>query len=292
MKPKLNKEKKSKSKRKKFWKNALITFIYSCLIFACLCVSWHWLFKLLAIVLILYVKHITNVEAYFRKKNNVITEWFGPPGAGKTTLAACIAQIRADAGHIVLSNVDIANTYKLDPVNDLGTYSTYFDGKGCSVIIDEATLDFDGRGFKSFSATNKNYFALFRHDQNEVHMFSQAVDVDKRIRDRTAVAYYIQRSLIPGGFISIRRIKKILIIQEDNKQMVDGFEFVKFSRRLLFGRKYWKCFDTLDRTMCCKKERVWKSWRGDLPDIITDSYIEQQNTEANEKKKLYTKKII
>jgi hypothetical protein len=62
-------------------------------------------------------------------------------------------------------------------------------------------------------------------------MFSQAVDVDKRIRDRTAVAYYLQRSLIPG-FISIRKIKKILIIQEDNKQLLDGFEFVKFSRRL------------------------------------------------------------
>lgn len=248
-------------------------FVCSCLIFASCFLPIHPVFIVLIVVAIFYFLFVTNGTSLFKRKNNNIKVFFGQPGAGKTTLAAAYAIHRHHKGVKVLSNVNIKYTYMLDPIKDLGTHSTYFDGDGCSVIIDEATIDFDGRGFKSFSPENRNYFSLFRHDCNEILLFSQAVDVDKRIRDRATTCYYLQRSLLPF-FISIRKIKKIIDVDENTKQLVDGFIFQKFSNRLLFVPPYWRYFDTLDRDLCCKKEKVWHSWGNILPDLVPASESE------------------
>jgi energy-coupling factor transporter ATP-binding protein EcfA2 len=266
---------------------ALKWLALGCAVFFLLISKIHWLVKLLVFGFAIWWKIVTNAESMFKKKNNNIVMFFGPPGAGKTTMAAMLADLRHSQGHTVLSNVDLAHTYKLDPVNDLGRYSTYFDGYGATVIVDEATLDFDGRNFKIFSDENKAYFSLFRHDSNEVFFFSQAVDVDKRIRDRAAAAYHLQRCPLLGrwGYICVRKIKKILIIEDHQKQLVDGYEFVPFSLRILKGKKYWHCFDTFDRALCCKTDRIWKPWReNELPDIVPASLQKEKETP---KKTLY-----
>jgi hypothetical protein len=42
--------------------------------------------------------------------------------------------------------------------------------------------------------------------------------------------------------------------------------------------------------MCCKKERIWKSWRGDLPDIVPTIQNEpEEKAPAVSEKKIYTK---
>lgn len=264
------------------FKRFLFNLLYS---FIVLLLPCHWIWKVLLIVGLVAFRIVFNVEYYFGKKNNQIVDFFGPPGSGKTTVLAWIAQLRHKQDEIVLSNVDIMNTYQIEPKDDLGTNSTFFNGKGCTVILDEATLDYDGRGFKSFSNENRNYFALFRHDCNEVFVASQAVDFDKRIRDRSSCAFHLQQFFTPR-LIRIRKIRKILTIEENNKQLIDGFEFVPFSTRLLYTPPVWPYFDTLDRDKCCKKQKVWKSWGNSLPDIETFSDEEiREVEEAYQKKK-------
>lgn len=287
-----------KKKLIKSLKKFLFNTIY---IFAVLCLPIHGIWKFLLIVGLLAFRIIFNAEAYFEKKNNCISQFFGPPGSGKTTILAWIAQLRHQQNEIVLSNVDIENTYKLDPKNDLGHNTTFFNGKGCSIILDEATLDYDGRGFKSFSAENRNYFSLFRHDCNEVFIASQAVDYDKRIRDRAVKSYHLQQFFTPH-LIRIRKIKKILIIEENNKQLIDGFEFVPFSTRLLWTPPIWPYFDTLDRDLCCKEQKTWKPWRnGNLEDIppfteeeireVEEAYQKQKEKKREKIRKKEKKKI-
>ena len=271
-----------KKKLKKF----IFIFIYVMTIFV---LPIHWIWKTLLFVGLIVFLHVTNLDKFFGKKNNCITMLFGPPGAGKTTFLSWLAQKRYNQGETVLSNVDIKNTYILDPKNDLGTNTTYFNGKGCTVLMDEATLDFDGRGFKSFSQENRNYFSLFRHDCNEVFCATQAVDIDKRIRDRANSAFYLQQFFTPK-IIRIRKIKKILIIEENNKQLVDGFEFQRFSTRFLWAPPAWKFFDTLDRDLCCKKQKTWKSWHDTLPEIPPFSEEEIKATEEAAKQKKEKKK--
>lgn len=283
-----------KRKIKKIFKKIGKFFLSVFLSFVVLVLPCHWLWKVLIVVGYIFLSVLFNAEAYFKKKNNCISQFFGPPGSGKTTILAWIAQLRHQQGEIVLSNVDIENTYKIEPKADLGSKTTYFNGKGCSVILDEATLDYDGRGFKSFSAENRNYFSLFRHDCNEVFIASQAVDYDKRIRDRAVKSYHLQQFFTPR-LIRIRKIKKILIIEENNKQLIDGFEFVPFSTRLLWTPPVWPYFDTLDRELCCKEQKTWKPWRnGTLPDIppFSEEEIKRVEEEYQKKKEEKRNKIL
>lgn len=189
-----------------------------------------------------------------------INIWFGVPGSGKTSMAAWLTKASSDLGYIVLSNVEIKGAYKLEP-EDLGKYDMSFGGAGCHVIYDEGSLDFDNRQHKSFANSTKPlYFALHRHMNNRVDVFSQGYDIDKRIRDRAGSngLFYLKRFPIPG-IIMYRRISKVLFIKKDDKQMIDGFEF-KGLPRFCWTRSVWKSFDTLDMSMCPKEQKVWSKW--------------------------------
>lgn len=186
--------------------------------------------------------------------------WFGVPGSGKTSMAAYLTKQSIKLGYKVLSNVEINGAYKLDP-DDLGKYDMSFDGDGCHVVYDEGSLDFDNRNFKNFAKSDKPmYFALHRHMNNRVDVFSQGYDIDKRIRDRAGSAglFHLMKIGIPG-IVSYRRIKKVLFIKKDDKQMIDGFEFVGLPR-FVYTRSVWNSFDTLDMSLCPKEQKVWVKW--------------------------------
>lgn len=186
--------------------------------------------------------------------------WFGVPGAGKTSMAAYLTRSSRKLGYKVLSNVEIKGAYRLDP-EDLGKYDMSFDGDGCHVIYDEGSIDFDNRNFKSFAQSDKPmYFALHRHMNNRVDVFSQGYDIDKRIRDRAGFAgLFHLRKIGIKGFVSYRRIKKVLFIKKDDKQMIDGFEFAGLPR-FVYTRSVWDSFDTLDMSLCPTLKKSWKDW--------------------------------
>lgn len=193
----------------------------------------------------------------FRPKIRV---WFGVPGAGKTTMGAWLARDSIKQGVNVLSNVEIKGTYRLDP-DDLGRYDMSFNDHGAHVIYDEGSIDFDNRNHSAFAKTDKpKYFALHRHQNNAVDVFSQGYDIDKRIRDRASSSGLFQLKRFPiKGFIFIRQIKKVLFIKKDDKQMIDGFEY-RGLPRILYVRSVWDSFDTLDKSLCPTAKKEWVKW--------------------------------
>ena len=192
----------------------------------------------------------------FKPKINV---WFGIPGSGKTTMAAMLTKYSKSC-YNVLSNVPIRGAYKLDN-DDLGYYDMSFDGAGAHVIIDEAVDGFDSRNFKDFAKTTKpKYFATHRHQNNRVDVFSQAYDIDKRIRDRAGSSnlYHLSRSLFPG-WVKVRFISKILFIKKDDHQMIDGFKY-RGLPRIIRCKSVWDSFDTIDKTLIPKNKKEWVRW--------------------------------
>lgn len=196
-----------------------------------------------------------------------IRVWFGVPGSGKTSVGAWLSRFSINSGYKVLSNVQIKGTYKLDE-NDLGNYDMSFNGDGCHVIYDEATINgMDNRGYRDFSKSNKPlYFSIHRHMNNRVDVFSQGYDIDKRIRDRTASngLFYLKR--IPlKGFVMYRKIKKVLFIKKEDKQMIDGFSFYGLPR-ICYTKSVWNSFDTLDMSLCPTAKKDWQEWKFDDED--------------------------
>ncbi len=187
--------------------------------------------------------------------------WFGVPGSGKTSVGAWIAKKSIKHHYKVLSNVQINGTYKLDE-NDLGKYDMSFDGDGCHVIYDEATINgLDNRQFKSFANSEKpRYFSIHRHMHNRVDVFSQDYDVDLKVKGRAGQKGLFHLSRLPiKGFVHYRRIKKIFFIKKDDKQFVDGFAYVGLPR-ICFTRSVWNSFDTLDDSLCPKLQKQWELW--------------------------------
>lgn len=195
--------------------------------------------------------------------------WFGVPGAGKTTMAALLCRESIKQDYKVLSNVALKGSYKLD-INDLGVYDMSFNGAGCHSILDEASLNFDNRLYMQFVKTKApQYFSLVRHMFNRSDLFSQGYDIDKRIRDRVAESglHYLKRSIFKG-FVYYRQISKVLIIEKEGKQMIDGFEF-RGLPRFVYCRSVWDSFDTYDLDLCPKEQKDWQLW---FPDEDLDKF--------------------
>lgn len=131
-----------------------------------------------------------------------LTMIFGKKGAGKTTLLTKLAIKYGKEGYKVFSNVEIFGCYKLN-IDDIG----FRDFPVNSVLlIDEVSLIWDNRNFKSFKTEVARYFRLQRHYKNIVYLFSQNFDVDKKIRDLCDDMYLLTNIF---GFLSIaRKIKK------------------------------------------------------------------------------------
>lgn len=150
---------------------------------------------------------------------------FGLPGAGKTTLLT-VFSIKAlkdrplSVGHFsfkvpigdnrhykrVFSNVPLDGCYKLD-FDYLGKYE--FDDS--LILIDEAGTLCDSRNWKNFDEQLRDFLALHRHYCCDIIIFSQSLDIDKKIRDRTALVLYIKKF---GSFTRIQTINKDWKIRE------------------------------------------------------------------------------
>lgn len=142
---------------------------------------------------------------YMAKKFNNpyrLTMIFGKKGAGKTTLLTKLAIKYRKLGFKVFSNVEIFGCYNLN-IDDVG----FKDFPVNSVLlIDEVSLIWDNRNFKSFKPEVGRYFRLQRHYKNIVFLFSQNFDIDKKIRDLCDDMYLLTNIF---GFLSVaRKIKK------------------------------------------------------------------------------------
>ena len=100
--------------------------------------------------------------------------------------------------------------------------------------------------------------SLYRLPQVHFYFFSQDyADFDIKLRKLCSHLYLVTPSLIPF-FIKTREIKKVIGINEYDKQIIDEYKFKFFSGRYYFAPKSWKCFKSTEHKVLPQKE--WQSW--------------------------------
>lgn len=185
----------------------------------------------------------------------MISLFFGLPGCGKTTFLTYQAIRALKRGIDVYTNVPLkldtvkcrGNCYLID-ASKIGDFVV----KNGLLLIDEATLQWHNRDFKTFSHAQLEFFMLHRHYRVNIHYFAQSPDtVDKRIREITDHSFYIKRGLLPHTSL-MYRIKRGLLFPDGSNvgQIVLGYKKPSLIDRLLKKRlyrvKYYKYFDSYD----------------------------------------------
>ena len=210
--------------------------------------------------------------------------YFGVPGSGKTTYAAYLAK-EARKESIVIrlcrrfpcrftnwilsgdnwkreypvwSNVPIAGTLRLNAREDIGVHMIQ-NGK---MIIDEAGVEFNSRNYKTFPQTAIKFFKYHRHYGVSVDVFSQSFeDMDVTLRRLAQNFYVVRKSIIPF-FITTKRIRRHVGIDDKTHQICDAYAFGLpiLDTKRIFCPPLWKLFNSYDFEELPEKE--WAKWPG------------------------------
>lgn len=188
-----------------------------------------------------------------------VSLYFGLPGAGKTTMMVyhALKAIKSGRYQNVYCNTHIAVPGVTYIDNDcIGRYEL----ADCLLLIDEATLFADNRGYKEFSKGNIMYFLEHRHFNADIILYTQQWDgIDKKIRVITDRVYYVYKGKLLGRwFTRCYRVPYGIIIPDPKKQVgeklgeiVQGYCKPNFLARMfspwLFRPRYYKYFDSWER---------------------------------------------
>lgn len=177
--------------------------------------------KLILIVFFLFFLYVSYMSKRFDNPYKLVMIW-GKKGSGKTTLAAKLAQKHIHNGQLVFSNAEIYGTYFLDP-KDIG-YRQF--PVNSVVIVDEASLIWDNRNFKSFDQNIGRWFRLQRQSRVTTYLLSQNFDIDKKLRDLCDEMFLCQNLF---GFLTVaKKIRKIPKLHkasksDDGSKQSEGF---------------------------------------------------------------------
>lgn len=203
---------------------------------------------------------------------------FGKKGSGKTTFITKMAIKYMKKGHTVYSTVPVPGAYKFDP-QKLGQLQFEPDS---IIFFDEAGILFDNRDFKNFSKDKVEFLKLMRHYRVTIYMFSQAFDIDKKIRDLTDYCY-----LVTNWFncISVARKinRRIAIVHADSgtgeSHLADDMDFtpwftIPFGGAIFTWIPAWtKYFNSFDIEPLPLKEFTYYDERTDLYHVSLFSRI-------------------
>lgn len=205
------------------------------------------------IVLILFIFIFFKVKEMMHP-TNILSIYFGVPGAGKSTIAAHLVRKDLKKNKKVWSNVPITGAIQLEPKDDIGKYMIH-DGH---VIIDEAGIEYNNRDFKKFTNESLYFYKYHRHYQLDIDFFSQGhEDCDKKIRDLAQRLYVVKKSFIPY-FVYRKRIGKRVGINKLSGEIQDEYYFTPFGTTYYFSPIVWKSFNTLSRKEF--PDKLWETW--------------------------------
>ena len=188
-----------------------------------------------------------------------VSLFFGLPGAGKTTILVYQALKAVKSGRYrnVYSNVRIG-VFGVTYIDNscIGRY----DLSDCLILIDEATLFADNRGWKEFGKDKLQYFLEHRHYNADIMLFTQQWDgVDRKIRVITDRVYYVYKGLLLGKWFSkYYRIPYGIIIPNPRKDqgeklgdIVQGYckpnLLIRLFSPCIYRPKYYSYFDSWER---------------------------------------------
>lgn len=136
---------------------------------------------------------------------------FGKKGSGKTTLMTKLCIKYRKKGWAVYCDRYIpgATHFETDDFGKIGFPPNSL------ILIDEVGLVWDNRDFKKFPKEVKEFFKYQRQYRCCVYLFSQAFDIDKKIRDLTDHLYVVSNFM--NCFSIARRVTKKLVVVHADK---------------------------------------------------------------------------
>lgn len=207
----------------------------------------HIIFAIFYLLLI-----FTFIQSYRYRNPYRLYMVFGKKGSGKTTLMTKIAIQDLRKGKNVYATIQIPGVRRFD-VNNVGEFTF---PPNSTVLIDEVGIIWDNRNYKKFKESVRDYFKFQRQYKNTVYLFSQAFDVDVKLRNLTDGMYICTCHF---NFLSVaRKLKRNIVIVnpdgENEARLADGIEFEPIFLSLFGAKsirvtyiprwvKYFKSFD-------------------------------------------------
>ena len=192
----------------------------------------------------------------------MIIGFIGKPRSGKTTaLAANVARnfrrkkinellhFRLFRTYSVIYSTEyIKGTVHIEPY-DIGAF---LPPDNALFILGEAGVYFNNRNSKFIPEHCTAFFALHGHYRATILWDSQTVDVDKKLRNRTHMLYYVTKGLF--GLSFLKYIQYGVTVDNDSHDLVEGysidkglmkvFGYIVGRNKILNRRKYYKYFDS------------------------------------------------
>lgn len=179
--------------------------------------------------------------AYSKQFSNpyLIEYYVGVRGSGKSTLATKEAIAFQKKGHRVYSNFEIFGCYKIDP-HDVGFYRLPPESV---LLLDEVSLIWSNRDFKSFPREVEAFFRYARKYRIYCRLYSQNFDVDAKVRGLVDSIFILVK--VANVFTLAKRVKRTLVLHQSSKdddgvRVAEGFVSENYSYDL---PSTWKiCF--------------------------------------------------
>lgn len=169
---------------------------------------------------------------------------FGKKGSGKSTLIQKLSYQYVKKQWTVYSTEESLNENVL-PIDPRRIFEYEFPERSC-IFIDEVSLIWDNRDFKSMDKRVIEWFRYQRHHKCRVYLFSQSFDIDKKLRDLTDEMYLVEKYL--RVLVRAKRIlRKPVVVHPspdapariDEDLIVDGPLMVFFGGRIYASIPYW-----------------------------------------------------
>lgn len=151
---------------------------------------------------------------YFKTQRYRLHVVCGKKGCGKSTYIQKLIIQANKEGRPVYCNFEMPFSRKIE-MKDFGNYA--FPPESL-ILLDEISLFYDNRNFAKFNQKITDYLRYQRHFKNEVWIFSQSKDMDKKFID-LADCLYLQVKVL-GLWTVLKKVNKRLTV--DNGQDSQG----------------------------------------------------------------------
>lgn len=174
---------------------------------------------------------------------------FGKKGCGKSSYLCKLALNYRSKGWIVYTNVADLNISGVRIIDDASMIGDFVPEANSVLLLDEVSLTWDNRNFKSFKDSTKEFFRLQRHYRVVCYLFSQTFDVDKKIRDLADSMYLVTQCL--GRWSLLREIDKSIVLTESTadaeSRIAENLSFRGIlSWRFTYLPKYQQYFNSFE----------------------------------------------